>query len=40
MILKDLFSFPIGSTVAIWREDGGLWMHGVIVEGNSRDYNK
>ena len=36
---KDLFSFPIGSTVAIKHEDSGLLMPEVIKEANNSDYN-
>ena len=36
---RDSFSFPIGSTVALQRKDGGLRIHGVIVESNSTDLN-
>ena len=32
-------SFPIGSRAAMQREDGGPWIHGVMVEGNSVECN-
>ena len=28
--LKDSFSFPMGSTIAMHCKDGGPWMHGGI----------
>ena len=36
---KDSF-FPVGSTGAVQREDGGPWMHEVTVEDNSIDPNQ
>ena len=29
---RNYASFSIGSTVAVWYEDGGLWIHGTVVE--------
>ena len=31
--------FSTGSTVAVHREDGGPWMHEMIIEGNSNDHH-
>ena len=36
---RDSISFSIRSAVAVQRDDGGLWMYGVIVEGKSTDHN-
>ena len=37
---KGSISFHVGSTVAMQGEDGGSWMHGMVVEGTSIDQNR
>ena len=37
MILTNPLSFNLGSTADVHWQDGGQWMSGVIVEGNSTD---
>ena len=34
-ICKDSKFFSAGSTVTVWRENRGMWMQKVIIEGNS-----
>ena len=36
---RDSLSFLLGATVAMQQQDGGKWIHGVIVEVNSTDHN-
>ena len=32
---KDPFVFSVGSTAAVWHEDRGPWMYGIIEEANA-----
>ena len=35
---KDSTFFSVGSTVVVQMEDGGPWMHSVIVDGNGKHH--
>ena len=37
---EDSHYFPLGSTLAVQYEDGGLWMHGVTEEASNTDHNR
>ena len=36
---RDQISFSIRCTIVIQRDDGGPWMHGMIVNEDSTDHN-
>ena len=39
IITKTQFLFLQGLPVVVQQEDGGPWMPGMIIEGNSTDHN-
>ena len=36
---KSFMSIPIGSTVVVQQEDGGLWIHGIIIGKNDHNHH-
>ena len=37
--LRNYNSIPIGSTVVVQQDDGGLWIHVTIMEKDDHNYN-